>query len=47
VELKKYDAAGEIPFRADLWYYCVHLSENFISIEVSRPNSELGGYKLL
>jgi hypothetical protein len=27
----------------DLWYYCLHLSEQCISIEVSRPNSEFGG----
>jgi hypothetical protein len=27
----------------DLWYYCIHLSEQFISIEVSRPTSEVAG----
>jgi hypothetical protein len=27
----------------DLWYYCLHLSEQCISIEVSRPNSEFSG----
>jgi hypothetical protein len=27
----------------DLWYYCIHLSEKFISIEVSRPTSEVAG----
>jgi hypothetical protein len=27
----------------DLWYYCLYLSEQYISIEVSRPNSEFGG----
>jgi hypothetical protein len=27
----------------DLWYFCLHLSEQYISIEVSRPNSEFGG----
>jgi hypothetical protein len=28
----------------DLWYYCLYLSEQYISIELSRPNSELGGF---
>ena len=27
----------------DLWYYCLHLSDQCISIELSRPDSELGG----
>jgi hypothetical protein len=27
----------------DLWYYCLHLSEQYISVEISRPNSEFGG----
>jgi len=27
----------------DLWYYCIHLSEKFISMEVSRPTSEVAG----
>jgi hypothetical protein len=30
--------------RVDLWYYCLHLSEKYISIEVSRPNFEIGGF---
>lgn len=27
----------------DLWYYCIHLSEQHISIELSRPTSQSGG----
>jgi hypothetical protein len=27
----------------DLWYYCLHLSDQCISIELSRPDSELSG----
>jgi hypothetical protein len=27
----------------DLWYYCIHLSEHFISIEISRPDAENAG----
>jgi hypothetical protein len=30
--------------RDDLWYYCLFLSEQYISIELSRPNSEIGGF---
>ena len=30
--------------RDDLWYYCCHFSEKHISIEVSRPTSEIGGF---
>ena len=29
--------------RDDHWYFCLHLSEDFISIEVSRPDSEVSG----
>lgn len=27
----------------DLWYYCLHVSEQFISVELSRPDEEFGG----
>jgi hypothetical protein len=27
----------------DLWYYCLHVSEQCISLEISRPDSELCG----
>lgn len=27
----------------ELWYFCLHLSDRSISIEVSRPDSEVGG----
>jgi len=27
----------------DLWYFCLYFCEQFISIEVSRPNSEIAG----
>lgn len=27
----------------DLWYYCPHFCDNFISLEISRPTSEIGG----
>jgi hypothetical protein len=30
--------------QVDLWYYCLHLSEQYISIEVSRPNFEISGF---
>lgn len=30
--------------RDELWYYCSHYSEKFISIEISRPTSEVGGF---
>jgi hypothetical protein len=29
--------------KLNLWYYCLHLSDQCISIELSRPDSELGG----
>src|SRR5258708_27822474 len=28
----------------DLWYYCSYFCDNFISIELSRPTSEIGGF---
>jgi hypothetical protein len=28
----------------DLWYYCSYFCDKFISIEVSRPTSEIGGF---
>ncbi len=28
----------------DLWYYCIYISEQCVSIEISRPNSEIGGF---
>ncbi len=28
----------------DLWYFCSYFCEKFISIEVSRPTSEIGGF---
>jgi hypothetical protein len=27
----------------DLWYFCLHLSEQFISVEISRPTSVISG----
>lgn len=27
----------------DLWYYCIHLSEQHIAIELSRPTLQVGG----
>jgi hypothetical protein len=31
------------PPSCELWYYCIHLSERYISIELSRPTLQLGG----
>jgi len=28
----------------DLWYYCSYFCDNFISVELSRPTSEIGGF---
>lgn len=28
----------------DLWYYCSYFCDNFISTELSRPTSEIGGF---
>jgi hypothetical protein len=28
----------------DFWYYCSYFCDNFISIELSRPTSEIGGF---
>lgn len=30
--------------RDDLWYFCLHSSEQYISLELSRPNLELAGF---
>lgn len=30
--------------RDDLWYFCLHSSERYISLELSRPNLELAGF---
>jgi hypothetical protein len=27
----------------DLWYYCLHVSEKYVSLEISRPTSETNG----
>ena len=27
----------------EIWYYCLHLSEKYISVEISRPDSEIAG----
>jgi hypothetical protein len=29
--------------RDEIWYYCLHASEKYISLEISRPDSEVAG----
>lgn len=35
---------GETEPYDDLWYFCSYFCDKFISIEVSRPTSEIGGF---